>query len=50
MMAKKIAEENGYELQVYKIEWDGLIMAVQSWNHQRNHRRNVSNRRKKTEC
>ena len=30
MMAKKIAEENGYELQVYKIEWDGLIMAVQS--------------------
>ena len=30
MVAKKIAEENGYELQVYKIEWDGLIMAVQS--------------------
>lgn len=30
MVAKKIAEENGYELEVYKIEWDGLIMAVQS--------------------
>lgn len=30
MVAKKIAEVNGYELEVYKIEWDGLIMAVQS--------------------
>ncbi|MGN0166099.1 MAG: transporter substrate-binding domain-containing protein [Lachnospiraceae bacterium] len=30
MIAKKIAEENGMELEVYKIEWDGLIMAVQS--------------------
>ncbi len=30
MMAKKIAAENGYELEVYKIEWDGLIMAAQS--------------------
>lgn len=30
MVAKRIAEENGYELEVYKIEWDGLIMAVQS--------------------
>lgn len=30
MIAKRIAEENGYELEVYKIEWDGLIMAVQS--------------------
>lgn len=30
MVAKKIAEANGYELEVYKIEWDGLIMAVQS--------------------
>lgn len=30
MVAKKIAEENGYELEIYKIEWDGLIMAVQS--------------------
>lgn len=32
MVAKKIAEENGYELEVSKIEWDGLIMAVQSDN------------------
>lgn len=30
MIAKKIAEENGYKLKVHKIEWDGLIMAVQS--------------------
>lgn len=30
MIAKKIAEENGYELEVHKIEWDGLIMALQS--------------------
>ena len=30
MIAKKIAEENGYKLEIYKIEWDGLIMAVQS--------------------
>ena len=32
MIAKKIAEENGYELEISKIEWDGLIMAVQSDN------------------
>lgn len=30
MIAKAIAEEGGYELEIYKIEWDGLIMAVQS--------------------
>lgn len=30
MIAKKIAEENGYDLVIKKIEWDGLIMAVQS--------------------
>lgn len=30
MIAKRIAEENGYELEISKIEWDGLIMAVQS--------------------
>ena len=32
MIAKKIAEENGYDLEISKIEWDGLIMAVQSDN------------------
>ena len=29
-MAKAIAESMGYELEVYKIEWNGLIMALQS--------------------
>lgn len=30
MYASKIAEEMGYKLEVYKIEWDGLIPALQS--------------------
>lgn len=30
MMAKKIAEELGYELQIVKLDWDSLIPAVQS--------------------
>lgn len=29
-MAKKIAEDMGYELQIVKTEWDGLVPAVQS--------------------
>lgn len=30
MYASKIAQEMGYELEVYKIEWDGLIPALQT--------------------
>ena len=30
MMAKKIADELGYELQIVKLDWDSLIPAVQS--------------------
>lgn len=30
MMAKKIADELGYELQVVKLDWDSLVPAVQS--------------------
>lgn len=30
MMAKKIAEELGYELEIVKLDWDSLIPAVQS--------------------
>lgn len=30
MMAKKIAEELGYDLQIVKLDWDSLIPAVQS--------------------
>lgn len=30
MMAKKIAEELGYELQIVKLDWDSLVPAVQS--------------------
>ena len=29
-MAKKIAESMGYELEIVKTEWDGLIPAVQT--------------------
>lgn len=30
MIAKKIAEEAGYELQIVKLDWDSLVPAVQS--------------------
>lgn len=30
MMAKKIADELGYELQIVKLDWDSLVPAVQS--------------------
>ncbi|MDO5044489.1 MAG: transporter substrate-binding domain-containing protein [Coriobacteriia bacterium] len=30
MMAKKIAEENGWDLEIVKLDWDSLVMAVQS--------------------
>ena len=30
MMAKKIADELGYELQIIKLDWDSLVPAVQS--------------------
>lgn len=30
MMAKKIAEELGYELEIVKLDWDALVPAVQS--------------------
>ncbi len=30
MMAKKIADELGYELQILKLDWDSLVPAVQS--------------------
>lgn len=30
MMAKKIAEELGYELEIVKLDWDSLVPAVQS--------------------
>ena len=30
MMAKKIADELGYDLQIVKLDWDSLIPAVQS--------------------
>ena len=30
MMAKKIAEELDYELEIVKLDWDSLVMAVQS--------------------
>ena len=30
MMAKKIAEELGYDLEIVKLDWDALVPAVQS--------------------
>lgn len=30
MMAKQLADAIGYKLEIYKIEWDGLIVGVQS--------------------
>lgn len=30
MMAKKIADENGWDLEIVKLDWDSLVMAVQS--------------------
>ena len=30
MMAKKIAEELGYDLEIVKLDWDSLVPAVQS--------------------
>lgn len=29
-MAKRICEKNGWELQIYKIDWDGLVLALNS--------------------
>ena len=30
MMAKKIADELGYDLEIVKLDWDSLVPAVQS--------------------
>ena len=32
MMAKHIADELGYELEIVKLDWDSLVPAVQSGN------------------
>ena len=41
MMAKKICEANGWELEIVRLDWDSLVPAVQSGASGRGNRRSV---------
>ena len=45
MMAKKMCEANGWELEIVRLDWDSLMPAVQSGAGGRGHRRSVHDRR-----